>query len=161
MPISLQFGALPTDLCAPVCIAPPYGARSALREAAERAGVRVRRRIGIRSGLESLGLSRLRVLWPGRRRVRPSGRARGYPSSSADLQSTRGVRGPRAAHLEPALKPLKLNHARQARGHQRPGSPVSTSPRRAGRARGPAACERSAGPRYTNYDDDLNLWPIA
>eukprot|EP00966_Prymnesium_polylepis_P196773 4559506-Prymnesium_polylepis.1 len=51
---------------------------SALREAAGRAGVCVRRRIGMRLGLESLGLSRLRVLWPGRRRARPSGRARGY-----------------------------------------------------------------------------------
>eukprot|EP00966_Prymnesium_polylepis_P030663 713760-Prymnesium_polylepis.1 len=57
------------------------GARSALREAAERAGVRVRRRIGIRSGLESLGLSRLQVLWPGRRRARPPGRARGCANS--------------------------------------------------------------------------------
>eukprot|EP00966_Prymnesium_polylepis_P157135 3631261-Prymnesium_polylepis.1 len=38
------------------------------QKAAGRAGVRVRRRIGIQSALVSLGLSRLRVLWPGRRR---------------------------------------------------------------------------------------------
>eukprot|EP00966_Prymnesium_polylepis_P088144 2039933-Prymnesium_polylepis.1 len=61
-----------------------------VREAAGRAGVRVRRRIGIRSALESLGLSRLRVLWG--QGAPPSGRARGYAANSWCPSRTPGSR---------------------------------------------------------------------
>eukprot|EP00966_Prymnesium_polylepis_P048694 1127310-Prymnesium_polylepis.1 len=59
-------------MCSGLHRATPYGARSALREAAGRAGVRVS---DVRSNRHPIGpgavedLSRLRVLWPGRRRA--------------------------------------------------------------------------------------------
>eukprot|EP00966_Prymnesium_polylepis_P274859 6350713-Prymnesium_polylepis.1 len=61
-----QFGALAiavTGICAPARIAPPYGARSALGEPAGRAGVRVRRRIGMRLRIAILGLESLGLLY--------------------------------------------------------------------------------------------------
>eukprot|EP00966_Prymnesium_polylepis_P308484 7129033-Prymnesium_polylepis.1 len=94
---------------ASVRITPPYGARSALREATERAGVRVRRRIGMRLGLESLGLSRLRVLWPGRRRTRPSGRARGYAKPCCPRRTT---------GTSPDTPPYRPKEHRLAREHR-------------------------------------------
>ena len=74
----LQFGALPTDFRAPIHVAAQRG----VGERAGRAGVRVRRRVGIGSTRGSLDLSYLRVLC-GQGAV-----ARGRPGERGELRQT-------------------------------------------------------------------------